>query len=449
MRGLNKCFILAVQELNQRNPAVDFTRLFEQYQKHLASFTPATEALGSSTKPSIDSKRPAAFNRPVLAEPKLSEERQPVAFTFQAPRPVESLPQPALSAEAAKADLFIDPAKNPTVNPVDTKEAIAPPTFSFGNLNEASVKSPSFGAVKEEMPSLAPKPSTFGTEPVKAAPSEATRPFSFGVGPIDEPKSEAKLAKPLFSFAADPPSKLEETSTTTIEKPALFSFSLPKNEAAASTIGVEMSPAPTKPFNFSLGAGAVGLTPDKPALPAFSFGAAPINNGAFSFAFPQPTQAVVSDNEDDEDGIPAEEQESFSLTRNTSEALKTGAGEENEATVHEQRCKVFLSDREKGWIDLGVVVFKVNRDQRPDAAGQSRILCRAEGSGRIVLNARITAIGTEATPLPGKKEVALLVFGGADGKPQKYLIRVKTLEEAGHLHKAIQDEVSYVQENKK
>jgi hypothetical protein len=99
-------------------------------------------------------------------------------------------------------------------------------------------------------------------------------------------------------------------------------------------------------------------------------------------------------------------------------------------------------------VDLGVVIFKINRDQRPEAAGLSRILCRVEGSGRIVLNARITTVGTEATPIEGKKEVALLAFGGADGKPQKYLIRVKSLEETAQVQKAVQDEVAHVKQHK-
>jgi hypothetical protein len=97
------------------------------------------------------------------------------------------------------------------------------------------------------------------------------------------------------------------------------------------------------------------------------------------------------------------------------------------------------------WIDLGVGVFKINRYN--NETGKSRVLCRSEGNGKVILNALVSVPGMNVTNTEGKREVALLAVG-PEGKLVKYLIRVKTLELAGELKTAIMSEIDYVKSGK-
>ena len=297
--------------------------------------------------------------------------------------------------------------------------------FNFGsNSTEAAVP-------VEVNITEAAKPFNFGT-------TEAPKSFSFGSG-ISNAKIPIETFKP-FNFGS---SAIKTTSTeapksfsfgSTIEAPNIFKFESSQAVASPENASFESSSASSNPKPFSFEAAGT--------LPTFSFGAS--TNG---FAFTAPPSLIKSNQSGDEgDEIPAEEAESFNLTRTNSEQMKTGAGEENETSQYEERCKVFSMDTtNNGWIDLGVGIFKINRYN--NEPGKSRVLCRAEGSGKVILNTFVSVPGTDVSKMEGKKEVAMLAIG-PEGKPTKYLIRVKTLEQADSLKSALNSEIEYVKSNK-
>ena len=436
LRGLNQSFMAAAKEALARDPAADFSKLFAQYSKHLASFNATKETAPveseshssaqesaqesdesmsdgeseeSEASHSSESESDSASNDSdvmiIEDSPKKQTESAP-KFAFTAQGFSFSTQQPKAAAEAE--------TKPVTADKLSTEEAEAQTEqkpFTFGASSESKPFTFSSSATES-------KPFTFTASATESKPftfnSSATesKPFTFG--------STATESKP-FTFG----------TTATESKPFTFSSAATESKPFTSKpfeFQKSTSESADKPFTFSSTLPSFGTAS---TLPSFSFGSAANAN----------TSAANSDAEDSE--IPAEEAESFNLTRTSSEQLKTGAGEENETCQQEERCKIYqLNSQTKEWIDLGVAIFKINRFKNVE--GKSRILCRAEGSGKVTLNVLITAKGTEANLPEGKKEIALICVG-PNGLPEKYLVRVKTVEQAVALNSALQTEIIYVQ----
>lgn len=556
IRGLNKSFVESAQKLLERSPAADFSKLFQQYSKHLASFS-VNLSNGEEKKPIIEPVSKAAFepakkfefskpaekptekhfespqstNMPKFAElyrpidlskpvetSKPMEISKPFTFGTTAAKPVEFKPVPSISAvEVVKKEPEVIEVDKSNSESSSEGEAVteAAPKFSF-NFGSGPVIEKTVEKTTEKVTATATfAPFSFGSatattsEPSKnfsfgssTAPSQPTKPFSFGTTTAaSEPtkpfsvgsSSEAFVFKPFsigysvtntettapsapdvastessntpfksFSFGSSVEApKLDIVSATTTPASTDVPATAPVTAiapAAASNIFSFGSDAPSSTFSFgattetkqaessapkfSFGSSSIGgLAP----LPTFSFGAPSSSN--FSFNVPAAASSGKTGEQSDDGGdeIPAEEAESFSLTRTNTEQLKTGAGEENETSQHEQRCKVFMMDSTGSWIDLGVGIFKINRYN--NESGRSRVLCRTEGNGKVILNALVSVPGMNVTSTEGKKEVALLAIG-PESKLVKYLIRVKTLEQAEELKTAILNEIEYVKNGK-
>lgn len=517
MRGLNKCFLTSVQKLIEIAPEANFTKLFDQYKNHLASFEePKKQVAVSSDDFNTVSVKPAAITSSFIlptgapiAAPKvpeaISEALKPALFgltkpseqsvkpsSFEIPKPVEAfkpfsafetlktadldLPKPTfntsklppssqqtieipkMTAEPAKQSFDTSVSEIKPINPVFELKPVfdQAPTKPFTMFDKGSMFSiPKPATVDEPTKAYEPiEPVKIAepTEPIKSSePITVSAPalFSFGTASSSTPASAPAPAPALFSFGATAPSISTSTSAFAPASTSGFKpFSFGSSESSAPAF---------KPFSFGAPANesapaplfSFGASSTAPALPTFSFGSTSATNG-FSFSAPSAAAAATtteqqSGGEDDE--IPAEEAESFNLTRTNSEQLKTGAGEENETSQYEERCKVFMMDRTggNGWIDLGVGTFKINRYN--NETGKSRVLCRAEGSGKVILNTLVNVPGMDVTTIEGKKEVALLVIG-PEGLPTKYLIRVKTLEQAVALKTALLSEIDHVKANK-
>ena len=69
-----------------------------------------------------------------------------------------------------------------------------------------------------------------------------------------------------------------------------------------------------------------------------------------------------------------------------------------------------------GWIDLGVGIFKINRYN--NEKGKSRVLCRAEGSGKVILNTLVNVPGMDVSTIEGKKS-APCWLSARTANPQK------------------------------
>lgn len=499
MRGLNKSFVESAQKLYERSPEADFTKLFRQYSQHMATFSvgflkvtapvepthvaPAVSTFNfpkpapiESIKP-VDPVKPAASINPF----KPVEPAKPIEWYVESFEPIESFKpaEPTKVVEAFKPFEFSKPAEpfkpiESSFKPIDSLKPVesfkpVETVKAFEPLKIVQVIEPKVIEPKQEI--VAPSTSfSFGngsttnfakTETPSATATTPFASFSFGAGNSFSSTSTATEEKPSvaftpFSFGSSSkaePSNVPETAPVTAAAPAAFSF------GSTATTGTESSPFAFKPFSF----GAASTLAEQPAateapklsfgstnttaLPTFSFGAAAGSTGGFSFNVPAVTAAASkaeqSGGEDDE--IPAEEAESFNITRSNSEQFKTGAGEENESSMHEERCKLYMGDSTGGWTDLGVGIFKINRYN--NETGKSRVLCRTEGNGKVILNTLVSVPGTEVSGYEGKKEVALLAFG-PEGKLTKYLIRVKNVDLAVNLKAALLSEIEYVRANK-
>lgn len=530
MRGLNKCFVESAQKLLEKSPAADFSKLFDQYKNHLATFSvklskeaEPVKKVEQPVKPALESIKPAPtstfFQTNVPSKPAMTEA-------------IEIDSESSSSDEEVKAPVFkpFNFGSTSTAKPADTEK-----TTTFEVKPSVFEQIPKF-----ELPSSSkPEPFTFGLssaqkpaetkpEPASESTVPAFKPFSFGssttstqssipftfglsAAPKTEPQAETKIAqdsKPEaqesstssvtqqssqpFSFGLSTAPKTEDIKSEAQASPSAessnfgfkpFSFGSQTTETATGTLkpfsfgSTTTIPSETTPKPFSFGSGSsdsakpvsfgssstntdstkpsfsFGSTSNNTAtpsssigvlapLPTFSFGGA---QPGFSFTIP-PAKGDQSGGEEAGDEIPPEEAESFTLTRTNNEQLKTGAGEENETCQHEERCKVFMMDTtNNGWIDLGVGIFKINRYN--NETGKSRVLCRSEGNGKVILNTLVSVPGMDVSRMEGKKEVAMLAIG-PEGKPTKYLIRVKTLEQADSLKAALSSEIEYVKSNK-
>ena len=428
LRGLNASFMTAIKQVYERDAAADFSKLFAQYSKHLASFNAPAPAVAANTQSVNAAPMETSPIKPSIPAAKQSASESEHVQSSSEASSHESIME--LSSASASE----------TEHGQDKEEEPVQKTFTFGAVTESKPEQETFKfgiATTESKPEQ--KAFTFG-----ASAATEQKPFTFG-------SSIATEQKP-FTFGATTEQKPFTFGTTTEKNPFTFGSSS-ANEQTPFTFGASNA---TEPKTFTFGAsnatepkpftfGASNATEQKPftfgttsTLPAFNLNTTPV-----TFSVPAATSTNANNSDaDDADEIPAEEAESFTLTRTTSELLKTGAGEENETCQHEERCKIYMLNAQKEWTDLGVGIFKINRFKT--AEGKSRILCRTEGCGKVTLNTLITAKWTEAMLPEGKKEISLICFN-ATGGLEKYLVRVKTLEQAKALHSALQTEIIYVQ----
>jgi len=250
--------------------------------------------------------------------------------------------------------------------------------------------------------------------------------FSFGQGNVSPTPLSA--AAPEFKPVSSEPFTFS-FGTTPKAEPLQHSFGLPaKVEQPQHSFGLEIKPA-EQPHKASEQSQFSFEIPAKVGQPQFNFGATstPIAAAApFAFSFGS-SAVAVEDNEEDE-GIPEGEEESFQRSR-SSELVRKGEGEEEEESLVEERSKLFQHDKSRGWIDLGIVIFKVNKSTKED--GKARMLVRSESTGKVLLNAWIND-GTLVDWASPKKEVMLTCMNQALQPAQllRYLVRTKETTQA-------------------
>ncbi|KAI8853350.1 hypothetical protein BC829DRAFT_486933 [Chytridium lagenaria] len=107
--------------------------------------------------------------------------------------------------------------------------------------------------------------------------------------------------------------------------------------------------------------------------------------------------------------------------------LMKGAGEDSEDTVFEVKGKANRYNAEtKAWADIGVGMIRINKDR---GSGKKRLILRADGSGRVLLNFYIA--NGMSSKIEGKSTVTF--FHSQDGKPAKFSLRVKEVSSAENL----------------
>ncbi|WWC70310.1 uncharacterized protein I206_104260 [Kwoniella pini CBS 10737] len=352
----------------------------------------------------------------------------PKPFTFGAASTSTSTPE---SSKKAPSSLFSFAPSGP-LHPSTPESKSFSPSNNLENATPAKLGKFGPGGSQPQLAFGGAKSSPGQATPGTSA-STANKPSSFGFGfgagatsnanPSPAPKP---AAAPSFSFGSSTNPSASASSSTTPS----FSF--------GSTSSTAPKPSSTPAFGF--GGSTSGSTP------SFSFGskpastsAAPAASGGFSFTPYNPNPSVVADNN------PADNATSGDLPPENSEPSKnlaetTGAGEENEDTLVEQRGK--LNRLENGEFKLeGLGQFKLKRSKEVvDGKKKRRLLMRTDGSGHVILN---MSVSSSFNPTVEGPHVRFLGFDN-DGKPVPYALRVKNAEVAKKIADELQKEVDVI-----
>lgn len=314
---------------------------------------------------------------------------------------------------------------------------------SVDHSNAGKLKTPnfSFGAPASKVVFGSGLENKMDYSPVKDSSTESSK-ISFSVLETVETKNH-------------PTSKVSQTEESSdMIKNEIPDAQMIMNEVHPSPRGVEQSdslPDEKSSNKFSFGS-AIGSNNDKLSSQTAGKFVTPFSFSmptTFSFSMPPSTVAGqeakdADEGDEDDDAIPAGEEESFgSLKRTDSELLRRGVGEEGEETLVEERIKLFVLEKEKGWVDLGLGWLKINEQRREGSPitdkSKRRLIFRLEGSGKILLNTWLNSASSSITPYVEESKALSLTCFNCDGKIGKYLVRCKSSEIAASIYKNLKD----------
>ncbi|KAG0337881.1 hypothetical protein BG004_007451 [Podila humilis] len=232
---------------------------------------------------------------------------------------------------------------------------------------------------------------------------------SGGFGTSTATTSSGGFGNTGFGVAKDSSSTPKTLSTST------WNFGTPST-SSTSTSATPSAPftfAPPKPFAFT--------APGSAATAGASTTAAPFSG--FQVPVSKDSAAVTGDSSKaaaEDDKMPDDTQSQLQDNRE---------GEEDERTVYEVRAKLYgIVNNES--IDLGVGPFRVNENNQTK---KRRMIMRTMGTGSILLNSWVIP------SLPPKREKThITVFTIEDGKPKRFILRVKEESSAIELVKELE-----------
>ncbi|KRZ98595.1 uncharacterized protein AC631_05642, partial [Debaryomyces fabryi] len=278
--------------------------------------------------------------------------------------------------------------------------------------------------------------------------------FSFGAS--TEKKDEPKLS---FSFNA-PSEKKDESKTA-------FSFGSASNgDNKGIFSGSSTSDSTPKPFSFGSENKETKDENPKSSLQfsfkppsqssekqAFSFGSSnpgtPLfgnNNSTPSFTFNATSNKLETESNsatpDAQQGAaPAEEDtggDFKAVAQLSSEKVDSQTGEEDEEALYTKRTKLMLfdpSNTENPYASKGLGDLKVLKNK---ATGKSRILVRAEGGLRVLLNTLVNKDMTYTTIGNGSM-VRVPTVNPTDKSIETYILKVKTADDGKKLLDVLND----------
>uniref|UniRef100_A0A060T999 ARAD1C36388p n=1 Tax=Blastobotrys adeninivorans TaxID=409370 RepID=A0A060T999_BLAAD len=398
---------------------------------------PSDSPFKFDTKPAQESTQKPAFSFSASSD---SSDKPSEKFNFTAPQDKVEKPSFGLGENKDDKPAFSFGGKKDDDKPAfsfgekkdDNKPAFSfggkkgddKPAFSFGEKKDDDKPAFSFGEKKDDKPAF-----SFGEK------KDDKPAFSFGEKKDDKPvfsfgekkdqdKDEKKDDKPSFAFGQD--SKPAFSFGNTDNKPT-FSF------GSGSTFSTTWSP--DKPIKFGTESSTANegdkKDENKPLFGAskpFTFSApsapaAPQASANDSNSNQTSSADNNGDNGGDEESAPALPQQDLS---------EKGPGEEDEDVKYEKRAKIFeLVDGKFEVLGLGQLRVLKHKETK-----KGRVLVRADGSGRVLLNVRLRS-QLEYTAI-AKGQVKLLDFK-ADGTPTTYMLRVKTEEDGNNLASALQE----------
>ncbi|KAF9101944.1 hypothetical protein BGX29_005108 [Mortierella sp. GBA35] len=284
--------------------------------------------------------------------------------------------------------------------------ASSSPALGFTSLQNSGSSTTSAGSAMSSVFKTAPSSFSTTTTTATSGADSAAPKLSFGL-PLSA-IGENPAPKPAFSgfnFGITPSTSGADskpsTATTTATMSSAFAFApKPFSTTPASTTATSTTtPAPfafnsSKGFSFSPSASF--------AAPSSSSG----GSGGFQFSVPASHPSEKRDDGDNEK-MPDDTK---------SELVDNRAGEEGEETVFEVRAKLYaVVDGENK--DLGVGQFRVNENTETK---KRRMIMRTGGIGLLILNSWVIQ-GMSAK----RTKNFVTLFAVEDGKPKKFLLKVK------------------------
>ncbi|BGP12682.1 hypothetical protein JCM10213v2_000599 [Rhodosporidiobolus nylandii] len=339
----------------------------------------------------------------------------------QAPEPTpSSTPKPATAAQPTFASY------SSTTSPFAAFSSAASPLAAVGSAPAQPTSKATGLAPFEGKPA---PPSGAAREPVSA--TSTSKPFSASpflsssIAPAAPPTPSTSSSKPAVAeVPATPLSFTKSAPTTNLAAASPFS-------AFASTSGFASASKPAAAAGssaFSAFSAAPSAFSAVPPTPLKASGKSALDEAKDS---PAPSPAAGGEGEAEEgDKKPVfTEQERFT-------------GEEDEETVHQVRCKVFVME-DGNWKERGTGPLRVNQKGKKAAAegeekGSARLVMRADATHRLLLNAPL--FREFSIEVSNEKYVRFTVLQGTE--PVSYMLRTGNPAAAQNLVQAVRDKVA-------
>lgn len=438
LRSLNHGFLSHLQRQFQLDAFSDLSGFFQSYIDHRSEVVareksvPETNGESSGTANSKSTPMPVfsfgnsnSITSAGSADPKpgsiqFSKESTPASVQF--PNPEEK------SGTSSPSGFIFNPPKYS----VSSAKA---PVFTFNPTTPATP------ATKDAENQDAPK-SSFSFTP-KNSTMQSGLSFSFGgsksvekndelvkeVEPVDDEKENkikmpTSMSMPTFQFGTPTTNNSSSTNLWSANKSVLFASSEKKPESKSSEETPNETPSvsafSSAPSNMPVFGGFKNNNTGSSTMPSvgFSFGSSsstaldaktddvekvdkPISSEKEGIPVEasspendknnELTQNQVPENSNSEskekvDAVEADNEPSdntpVTTTTTTTDAPVSGAGEEDEDTVHTVKAKIFKLQDQK-WKEYGVGVVKINVNKE---TGKARILARTDNFGPVLLN---------------------------------------------------------------
>jgi len=367
--------------------------------------------------------------------------------------------KPAFSFGSSTAGKNDEPKPAFSFGSSTEKKDESKPTFSFGASTEKKDESKpafSFGSASTEKKDE-PKPAfSFGSASTEKK-DEPKPAFSFGSASTEK-KDESK---PAFSFGSASTENKDES------KPA-FSFGASTSNSDNKGIFSGSSTSDSTPKPFSFGSENKETKDEKPKSslqfsfnppsqssekPAFSFGSSnpgtPLfgnNNSTPSFTFNSTSNKIETElnsatPDTQQEAEPSEEDTGGNfkaVAQLSSEKVDSQTGEEDEEALYTKRSKLMLfdpSNTENPYASKGLGDLKILRNK---VTGKSRILVRAEGGLRVLLNTLVNK-DMAYTTIGNGSMVRVPTVNPTDKSIETYILKVKTADDGKKLLDILND----------
>ncbi|RCK64905.1 Nucleoporin NUP2 [Candida viswanathii] len=363
---------VAAEKKDEPKPAFIFGKPVESTTENKPVF-----AFGSAPK---ETKPAFGFGAPAT-----EKKDNATPFTFGAAKPQEQPsstetkpPAPAVSfgSSTPSAPLFKFGVQ--TDKPAESTTTTTTPAFNFKRTTTTS-------APAETKPASAPTTSLFGAgsdKPAFSFSSTTSKPFNFGTPATTEKKAESAPAQAQAQAPATSTTPGFNFGTTTSTPSSGFSFG--SSTPAGGFSFSKKTEGDGQSGNASSTASTFGLT-NKPAS-SFSFG------GAKQPESQRSTTDGAGESEDKTEE--AEEEETGGnftpVAKLSGEKVELSNGEEHETVKFSIRSKLMefdTSNKESPYVTKGVGELRVLLDETTQKA---RLLLRADGGFRVLLNAAIS-----------------------------------------------------------